>query len=87
MSVRAQDRIDRSIGMVLSDDEERRERSCRALVSEGLDVLAFIDPGDAQAWLDEETPSVAMLDRSAGRVTDAVAQTLEERGVRTLPMA
>lgn len=86
--IRAPDeRVARRFGLVLSDDEDRRERGCAALVSDGFDVLAFLDAGSAQAWLEEETPEIAMIDGGAGRGTKLVADTLERRGVRMMPIA
>lgn len=43
MTRSAYDPVGRPFGLVLSDDEDRRERGCKALVSKGFDVLAFLD--------------------------------------------
>lgn len=87
MTRRADERIGRPFGMVLSDDEGRRERSCRALASDGFDVLAFLDARSARDWLEEETPEVAIVDGADGRGSEIVAETLEARGVRMMPSA
>ena len=87
MTGRLDERVGRPFGLVLSDDEDRRERSCRSLASEGFDVLAFLDAGSAQAWLDEETPEVAIIDGGAGRGSKILVDTLEGRGVRMMPIA
>lgn len=83
----ADERIGRPFGLVLSDDETRRERSCRTLVAEGFNVLAFLDAGNAKAWLEEETPEVAIVDCGAGLGAEIVAETLEARGVRMMPIS
>jgi len=87
MTSRADDPVGRRFGLVLSDDEDRRERGCKALVSKGFDVLAFLDAGSAQAWLEEDTPEIAIIDGGAGRGSRLVADTLERRGVRMMPIA
>ena len=60
MTRRVVERIRRPVGMALSDDEGQRERSCKALASDGFDVLAFLDTRSAQDWLEEVTPEVAI---------------------------
>lgn len=89
MTSRADDPAGRRFGLVLSDDEDRCERGCKALVSKGFDVLAFLDAGSAQAWLEEDTPEIAVIDidGGAGRGSRLVADTLEGRGVRIVPLA
>jgi DNA-binding response OmpR family regulator len=87
MTGRVDERVGRPFGFVLSEDEDQRERICRSLSSEGIDVLAFLDVGSAQAWLDEETPEVAIVDGAAGRGFEIVAEILEARGVRMMSIA
>lgn len=87
MTGRVDERIGRPFGLVLSDDEERRERSCKAMASDGFDVLAFLDARSARDWLEEETPEVANVDGAAGRGFRIVAETLEARGVRMMTAA
>lgn len=87
MSGLGDERIGRTFGLVLSEDETRRERSCRLLVAEGFDVLAFLDAGNAKAWLEEETPEVAIVDGGCGLGTGIVAETLKARGVRMIPIS
>jgi len=83
----ADDPVGRRFGLILSDDEDRRERGCKALVSKGFDVLAFLDAGSAQAWLEEDTPEIAIIDGGAGRGLRLMTDTLERRGVRIVPLA
>jgi DNA-binding response OmpR family regulator len=83
----ADDPVGRRFGLVLSGDEDRRERGCKALVSDGFDVLAFLDAGSVQAWLEEDTPEIAIIDDGAGRGSEIVADILERRGVRIMPLA
>ncbi|AIQ93185.1 MULTISPECIES: hypothetical protein [Methylobacterium] len=87
MTSRADDPVGRRFCLVLSDDENRRERGVKSLISKSFDFLAFLDAVSAQAWLEEDTPDIAITDDGGGRGSRPVANTLARRGVRMMPIA
>jgi len=49
------------------------------------DVLGFSDAGDAEAWLDEDTPEVAIVDGDEDPRRMGIGETLRGRGVMLIP--
>jgi hypothetical protein len=76
----------RPLALVLSREERRRDRACGALRNRGFDPLGFADAGSAEAWLEEETPVVAVLDAVERHGPTGIVETLEHRGVRLMLM-
>lgn len=54
--------------------------------SQGYLPLGFSHPADAEAWLDEETPVIAVLDDARSEATESVIRILHDRGVELLPV-
>lgn len=75
----------RPLALVLSRREDRRLHACLSLKDLGYDTLGFSLVEDAEAWLEEDTPVVAVVDRTGGRGPDGVIATLRERGVPLMP--
>ena len=71
----------RPLALVLSHGSEQRDRDCRLLSGKGYDVLGFADAADTAAWLEEDTPAVAIVEQVADPRQQAVLETLAGRGV------
>lgn len=70
------------LALVLASADKVRAAGCRAFAREGYDVIGFADCEHAAAWLDEETPAVAIVDMRASACGAALLEILHERGVR-----
>lgn len=71
----------RPLALVLTHGAEQRDRDCLLLSEKGYDVLGFADAESAVAWLEEETPAVAIVEQVADLRQQAVLKTLAGRGV------
>lgn len=71
----------RPLALVLSHDGDERERDCRLLIEKGYNALGFADADSTAAWLEEETPEVAMIDARAGPRCQGICELLAGRGV------
>lgn len=71
----------RPLALVLSHRSEQRDRDCTLLSEKGYDVLGFADAESAEAWLEEDTPAVAIVEKVADPRQRAVLETLAGRGV------
>lgn len=70
----------RQRAMVVVPSKAERERACRELVTSGYDTVGFSDCANASAWLEEETPVVAIVVADASRDCQAFLSELRERG-------
>lgn len=70
--------------LVLCDRDDLLRRGCHALRSQGYRPLGFSHPDDAESWLDEETPVIAVLDEAQCGATESVVRILHDRGVELL---
>ena len=68
-----------ALGLSLHGDE--RDRDCRLLSEKGYNVLGFADADSTAAWLEEETPEVAMIETRAGTRWQGICELLAGRGV------
>ncbi|MCJ2132554.1 hypothetical protein MKK69_00455 [Methylobacterium sp. J-026] len=75
----------RPLALVLSRREDRRRRACLSLKVFGYDTLGFSLVEDAEAWLEEDTPEVAIVDHTGGCGPEGVIATLRDRGVPLMP--
>ncbi|MGU3665787.1 hypothetical protein ACLBX9_16535 [Methylobacterium sp. A49B] len=71
----------RPFALILSDRADQRDRDCCSLSDKGYDVLRFADAEDAEGWLEEETPEVAIVDEGADPLRTGIVETLTDRGV------
>lgn len=67
--------------LVLVADAVQRDRACARLSQDGYDVLGFADCENAAAWLEEETPAIAVIDGDLIPGCSGVVNVLDERGV------
>ncbi len=67
--------------LVLVADTVQRDRACARLSRDGYEVLGFADCENAAAWLEEETPAIAVIDRDLMPGCSGVLNVLGERGV------
>ena len=73
------------LALVLSHGSEQRDRHCRLLSEKGYDVLGFSDAESTEAWLEEDTPEVAIVERAADPCQHSILETLSGRGVMLIP--
>ncbi len=71
----------RPLALVLSQHGDERDRGCRLLSQKGYNVLGFADAESTAAWLEEETPEVAIIEMGAGPRWKRVCDLLAGRGV------
>jgi DNA-binding NtrC family response regulator len=67
--------------LVVADDPGERRAFCRDLREAGYSPVGFDSCADAAAWLDEETPSVAVLRLSPDRLCGELLDELDARCV------
>ena len=71
----------RPLALVLSQHGDERDRGCRLLSENGYNVLGFADAESTAAWLEEETPEVAIIETGAGPRWKGICGLLAGRGV------
>lgn len=71
------------LALCLVEDSAAREQACEALTAAGFDVLGFDDCRLAGAWLEEETPRLAVV---AVPVCEACSSVARELSVRHVPV-
>lgn len=70
----------RPLALVLSHHADQRDHDCNLLSEEGFNVLGFADAEDTAAWLEEETPEIAIVERAADGRQDSIVEALKARG-------
>jgi DNA-binding NtrC family response regulator len=75
----------RPLALVLSHRTDGREHDCRLLSEKGYNVIAFADAESTEAWLEEETPEVAIVDMPVDPRQHDILETLAGRGVMLIP--
>jgi DNA-binding NtrC family response regulator len=75
----------RPLALVLSQHGDERDRGCRLLSEKGYNVLGFADAESTAAWLEEETPEVAIVDMPVDPRQHDILETLARRGVMLIP--
>lgn len=78
---------DRAFALCVSDAPGSQSSSCAVLAEAGYEVVEFVDYENASAWLEEETPEIAVLIPQPHPVCSSILQTLRERGVSMLSSA
>ncbi|GJE52896.1 hypothetical protein GOFOIKOB_5971 [Methylobacterium tardum] len=81
--MRAEQRY-RPLALVLSHRIEQRTRNCHLLSEKGYNVLEFADAESTEAWLEEETPEVAIVESEPDPRQQGILETLAGRGVRLI---
>lgn len=71
----------RPLALVLSHDGDERDRGCRQLSEKGYNVLGFGDAESTAAWLEEETPEVAIIETGLSPRWQHICELLAGRGV------
>ncbi|MGH1591115.1 hypothetical protein ACRBEV_25520 [Methylobacterium phyllosphaerae] len=71
----------RPLALVLSQHGGARDRDCRLLIEKGYNVLGFADAESTAAWLEEETPEVAIIETGVGPRWQGICELLAGRGV------
>jgi hypothetical protein len=75
----------RPLALVFQGSADERERDCRLLSEKGYKAIEFADNVNTEAWLEEETPEVAVLGRTDYLRQGRVIETLKGRGVMLIP--
>jgi DNA-binding NtrC family response regulator len=70
----------RDRALVVADDPAERRELCGDLSDAGYDPVAFESCDGAMAWLDEETPAVAVVRTDGDRLCASLLDELEARG-------
>ncbi|GEP12427.1 hypothetical protein [Methylobacterium gnaphalii] len=68
------------LAMVVVPSKPVREAACRKLAASGFDTVGFSDCENAAAWLEEETPVIAIVATGASGDCKAFLSELRERG-------
>ncbi|WP_147817627.1 hypothetical protein [Methylobacterium thuringiense] len=66
---------------MLVANADQRDQACARLSRDGYEVLGFADCENAVAWLEEETPTIAVIDGDLMPGCSGVLNVLGERGV------
>lgn len=77
----------RQIAMVVANSDVERASACNKLIASGYDPLGFSDCANASAWLEEETPVLAVVSDDLGADCAELTSTLEERGLKMRPFS
>ncbi|GEO98132.1 hypothetical protein [Methylobacterium haplocladii] len=72
------------LALVLVASTDQRDRACARLSRDGYDVLSFADCDHAAAWLEEETPAVALIGKGLKLSCSSVLDILSNRDVRLI---
>lgn len=71
----------RPLALVLSQHGDERDRDCRLLSEKGYNVLGFADAESTAAWLEEETPEIAIINTEPSPRWQGISDLLARRGV------
>lgn len=74
----------RPLALVLLHRADQRARGFHLLSEKGYNVLGFADAESTEAWLEEETPEVAIVESEPDPRQRGILETLAGRGVRLM---
>lgn len=74
--------LSRELAMVVSPSDDDREMACRELIFRGYDTVGFSDCANASAWLEEETPALAVVSSKLRPAREDLIRGLEKRGLK-----
>ena len=70
-----------ALALSVIDETGSRDKSRAGLERAGYEVVEFSDCENACAWLDEETPSIAVIATSQSQSCSTIMRTLRDRSV------